>query len=344
MSYRNPDRTAGFSLVELTVTIAVIAVLVGVVVNLVVATTESQKYAERLSRATVVNQDLLDGMRQELASSVALFQNDTTGAAYRAMLDLDPGTPPLATSVLPTIDPVGIFAEESASAAKTGNSLLMARNAWTTEVTALSGSSYRVDVYRFIYYYLAAEQEGPRPGSPIGLNLCKFVSEPLADGDQIDRITDPVDLADVLQHLADATPDASGATHSPVQLVWIRKGDPAVVGTLRQIDPSYALSDVPLSPRSSPWTLVRDTERSSEGLLYYRHFSVASNHARRAWGVGRFGVIDNGGDGFPHGFEVQIVGPSSGRLILLHLTLATTNGRGHKAHSDMLTQVFVADV
>ena len=41
-------------------------------------------------------------------------------------------------------------------------------------------------------------------------------------------------------------------------------------------------------------------------------------------GVGRFSVVSNAGDGFPHGFEVQIVGPTAGRQVLLQLSLAST--------------------
>jgi hypothetical protein len=35
-----------------------------------------------------------------------------------------------------------------------------------------------------------------------------------------------------------------------------------------------------------------------------------------------------GGDGFPHGFEIQIIGPSAGRQVLLHLALMSTRRGG----------------
>ena len=84
------------------------------------------------------------------------------------------------------------------------------------------------------------------------------------------------------------------------------------------------MSSTPILPRSPIWEVLRDPVRSSDKLLFYNHFSVATNHAPASIGIGKFSVTDNSGNGFPHGFEVQIIGPSSGRQVMLHLLLANT--------------------
>lgn len=345
MTVRRQGREGGFTLVEVTVVLAVVTFLVGAMVGLSQSTADSQKYSERSSRAIEINQALLNSVRHDLGSTVALFQGDAVGQAYWSSLEFDPQAPPITSSRLPVANGEAIFAREATSGARTGNVLMFARQAWTTQLTCLSARTHRIDVYRIVCFYLTAEDGGPQPGRSTGLNLCQLVTEPLADGEQIDRIEDLADRTEVLAHLLQATPDDSGSSYQPVELVWLRADDPTVSGTIRQITSgSHTLTDTPISPRSWPWRLRRDTERSSAGMLYYRHFSVATNHARPSWGIGRFGVRDDTGDGFPHGFEIQFAGPSSARQVLVHSTIVTNNEIGMHAHSDLRAIVFVHDV
>ena len=166
--------------------------------------------------------------------------------------------------------------------------------------------------------------------------MSRWVSEPLVDGTQIDQITDPVDQAEVLLHLLSQTPDTKGATHDQVDVVWKLGEDLALADTLRQIDSTGGLSQTTIVPRTPGWEILPEPSLCGS-LLYYRYHSVASNYARPSFGVGRFGIIDNSNDGFPHGFEVQIVGPSSARQVMVHLTLVSTNNKGHKAWYGMQT-------
>jgi hypothetical protein len=263
---------------------------------------------------------------------VRLFTSDPVGLAYRSIVDWNGAALPIA-STLPTIAPTGIF-ERDTLTPKTGNMLLFARHAWSDEfVTPTNNQRYRVDVHRIVVYYLAKEAAGPQPGSPIGLNLCRFVGEPMADGTQLDKIDDATDFAEFAEHLRTGTPDAFGRTHSPVELVWVLGADPAVSGTFRQILPGGGISNTPQPPRAGIWKVERDSGLSANGLLSYRHHSIATNHAPAVMGVGRFGLVDNSGDGFPHGFEVQVIGPSAARQILLCTSVVSTNEHGLKAHA-----------
>lgn len=336
------QRQGGFTLLEVVMVTAILVSSILVVVQLFLRSNQAQELAIQLNRTTVINQSLLQGMRVELGSSVRLFQNDALGNAYLASLSPVGVRPPI-TCNLPTIDPNGIFRQEATTGSMTGNTLLFANHSWTDEFECLSTNRYSVEVFRLTRYYLSEEDGGPQPGTPIGLNLCRWVSEPMADGTQIDDITDPTDRAEILEHLRTATPDVNGETHTVIELVWRLGDDPAVLDTFRQIDVGGTLSSVPLAPRTSPWRVARDPRLSSDDLLHYRHLSVATNYAHSAAGVGLFSVMDNTGDGFPHGFEVQIIGPSAGRQVLLQLSIASTRRGGLPAVSSQKVVVSTRD-
>ena len=332
----------GFSLVEVIISAVILVILVYMVVSLTMSGTAAQKYAERVNRVTEITQDLVDDMRSELTSSVRVFHDDALGNAYLGLLDMSGARPAIAFR-LPALDANGIFEQEAVGETKSGNALLFARHSWTATYATTSANEYQVDVYRLVHYYLAPEEGGPQPGRATGLNLCKWVSEPLVDGDQVDKISDSTDRTEVLRAIYDGDPDTAGISHPEAEVVWLRGDDPSVTGTLRSITSTGNLSNSPQSPRTSPWQLLRDIPLSEDSLLYYRHHSVATNYALGNR-VGRFSQVLTTGDGFPHGFEIQVIGPSAGRQVLVHLSIATTNSNGTKAHCDLRTTAFVQDI
>ncbi|MHC4851788.1 MAG: type II secretion system protein [Planctomycetota bacterium] len=336
----------GFTLVEVLIVLVITVFLVSTMANLIITTGDAAKYDERMARATEVNQEIINDLRTDLLATVNLFESGPVGDGYFDALDKDPSSPPLGTSALPTVIINGTFAKETTSGAMTGNVLMFAGQAWTTEFTCTSSNSYLVDVYRIHCFYLTKEDGGPKPGTAVGLNLTKFVGEPLADRNQIDAIVDPVDQGEVLTHLLTGSADAQGDTHPPVKLVWRRGRDITELDAMGEIDPfTGMISSTPVAPRPpGAWRILREPPKSSSGLLHYRHFSLASNYGARRFGVARFGLKSSGGDGFPHGFEVQIVGPSSSREVLVHISIVSTNHKGTRAHSDLRTTMFVQDV
>lgn len=337
-------REAGFSMLEMVIASTLLAAMVFAVSTLALSGGEAQEYARRLTRATEITQDLVDQMRLELVSSVRVFGNDAEGNANLALLDLDGAPAPIASRRLPTVSANETIRQDTAGAEITGNSLFFTKLAWSDRFVCTSGRDYMVDVCRWIHYYMTPEDGGPAPGHPIGLNVVRVVSEPLADATGVDRITDPTDQAEVLLHLLNGTPDANGVSHAPCEVVWRRGALPSIAGTLRHIDSSDgSLSDTPVAPREMPWTILRG-EPVTSGLLSYRHHSVASNHARPSFGVGRYSVLNNSGAGFPHGFEVQVVGPSAARQVLLHLVVASTSRRGQWAWADVQVTVDARDL
>lgn len=313
----------GFTLIEVSIVMTILVGMILLVSELFLTSNRAQDLAKRLSMTTEITRDLLQDIRTELSTSVQLFENSALGNAYLGLLDFT-GEKPAINSTLPTVDAAGNFRKETSAGVLTGNTVLFARHDWTDEFKCLSGNSYLVEVYRLVRYYMVKEDGGPQAGRTTGLNFCRWVGEPMVDGSQADRILDPVDRAEVLDHMRLATPGVDGVQHPSAELVWLVGKDPAIAGTFRQILPGGMLNGAPLAPRNPTWDVQRDPVRSTDTLLFYNHFSVATNHASAIRGLATFAVMDNTGDGFPHGFEVQIIGPSSGRQVLLHLILVST--------------------
>ena len=143
---------------------------------------------------------------------------------------------------------------------------------------------------------------------------------------------------------ANATVDADGLTHDPAEVVWLRGELPSVVGTLRHINSGDgSLSDTPLLPRQATWNVQRKNP-VVVGLLSYRHHSVASIYSRDSFGVSRYAVESTSGAGFPHGFEIQVVGPSAARQVLIHMINASTQRTGQLAWSGMQLSVDARDL
>jgi hypothetical protein len=49
--------------------------------------------------------------------------------------------------------------------------------------------------------------------------------------------------------------------------------------------------------------------------------------------VGIFSRVDNTLPGFPHGFEVQLIGPAAARQLLIRLAVVSINRAGHRAYA-----------
>lgn len=339
-----PSLSSGYSLIELVIASTLLALMIGAVASLSVSGGRAQEYSRRLNRVTQITQQTIDDMRLEIVSSVRIFSNDTEGNANLAMLDLASAPTQLSGMLLPTVSANETIRADTTGNEITGNSLFFAKFAWSDRFVCTSTNEYLVDVYRWVYYYLSPEDGGPNPSHSIGLNIVRVVSEPLIDAGSIDRITDPTDQAEVLMHLFNSTPDAAGVTHDKAEVVWVRGGLPSVTGTFRHTDESDgSLSDDPLDPRPDPWNVLR-RDSSITGLLSYRHHSVASIYSRDSFEVSRYAIESTAGAGFPHGFEIQVVGPSAARQVLIHLVNSSTQRSGHLAWSGMQLSVDARDL
>lgn len=332
------SRQKGYTLLEVLISSVILVSMILVVTSLSKSGSDAERYASRLTRATEICQEVLDEIRRGLASSVRVFHSDAMGNAYANLLEL-PATAPRITSRLPALRPSGIFEPEPVGQQYSGNQLVFARHAWTDTYLAQSTRSFSLDVYRVHAYYMRQDGDGLVAGSSSGLNFVRFVSEAMVDGKQIDTIADPTDRQDVLRLLAAGRTTTNlvlqpSPIHAPIQVVWRMGEDPALVGTMRQIDTgSFTLVNNPLPPRNASWRIQIDAPRSSNGVLFYRHHSVATNWSPPAYGVSQFSRIDTTAPGFPHGFEIQLIGPAAARQILIRLCVVGNNRAGQVAYA-----------
>jgi len=338
------NHQGGFSLVELSIASTLLLGLVVLVSTLAISGTEAHDLSKRIIRMTEVAHEVTDDIRLEMVSSVQVFTNNTVGNDNLALLDLSEAPAPIGEVRLPTVDTNGQFRADTPGDEITGNSLFFAYLAWQDRFACTSGNEHRIDIYRWVHYYMSPVDGGPAPGQKGGLELVRYVSEPMADADAVDGIADPADRAEVLLHLVNATPDLDGETHAPVEVVWARGGDPNDSDTLRQIDAGDgSLSETPIagSGRTDPWEIL-PSPSGVTGLLGYRRSSVASNYERVAPGVSRFAMRDDD-LGFPHGFEVQVIGPTSARQVLLNFVFVDMTRKGLPAWSPMQTIITAQD-
>jgi len=152
---------AGFTMVELIVTAALLGGLVYAVSTLSLTGTESMDYARRLNRVTEITHEMVDQVRTEMMSCARVFGNDTEGLENLALLDLTGAPTRIASSRLPTISPDAVIQPDTAATQIAGNSLFFTRLAWTDRFECTSGEEYLVDVYRWLYYYLEETLKAP---------------------------------------------------------------------------------------------------------------------------------------------------------------------------------------
>ncbi|MEY4673557.1 MAG: hypothetical protein RL148_1341 [Planctomycetota bacterium] len=322
-------RESGFGFVEMVIALAILASVVLSISSLMQTGASAQDQGKRMRRLTELSQEVTDEVRSRMLASTRVYGNDEGGNAMMMMLDLSHSPQRTGVRRLPTIDFEGSFREDRPGDLLTGNTLLFSYLAWRDEFQCTSGKQYLVDVFRVVHLYLSPVGTGPSEQEPGGLDLVRFVSEPLIDADSVYAITDPVDRAEVLVHLCNATPDVNDDTKDPAHVVWHRNVEVNTPGALKQIDrTSGVLSEsvIPGTGRPSVWRILTGRE-GAVCLLALRRASVASNFDSFAGSEGRLGLLDLQ-QGFPHGFEVQVVGPTSARKVLVRLVLVETSRGG----------------
>jgi len=279
-------------------------------VGIITQTQVSNDQLNAWSLLTEWGQGAVNKMCLDIAQGRVIYENDALGLgpAYMNNLEMDPIYPILSTSTLPVIDPAGSFDDDTVTGTnRTGNAFLFVKEV-EPFIGDANGTDRRVDIYRLVFYYLSPVNHAIG-NKALSLRLVKWESKKFADYNQVISIPAGVERDTFVSNLF-----AGGL----IDYLWVPRNDQNNAfywidgaGSINGPDPNY--------------TIEKDTVESCIQSLGLTNASVAWNRENQFWTpdvVPKFGIADMTGDGFPHGLEIQVIGPNAARQIMVRLVLA----------------------
>lgn len=314
---------SGFSLMEITIVLAIVSVLMVVVYSMIEQTMHAAMFNESHNDLAILTQRAVNSMQTEVLQTRTVFQQDVPGAAYLAALDIPANAPVWTDSLLPVIQPAVNITPDTATR-YTGNSLLLARQLPPLTLTYDHDGNlitpeieFVADRYVFEYMYLSPHSTPSFAGSGRTLDLVMTTSVPFADYFQLVSMG-PAAIQRIVPKLM-----AAGLARA-----W-DPGQPAGTAFFELSGAADGVFDPPLSnPR------IRNAAMKSllPGLRGGRvsgkmSYSVAFAPASPAppyplrIPIRVFALNVSGRPGFPSGFEVKIAGPSGNRQVMTRVVL-----------------------
>jgi prepilin-type N-terminal cleavage/methylation domain-containing protein len=323
----------GFSLLEVTVTLAIISVIMVVTYQLIEQTMTATMFNESHNDLTVMSQKAVNAIQTEVLQAKLVFEEDTVGMAYRTALTFPVAPSVWTTSLLPVIDPATTtFTPDTATERFTGNALFLVRQ--LPPLTVLydhdgvnntAKVEFLADRYTFQYFYLRRDTGSSFARSGQSADLMRATSETYADYFQLASVTanpgalvqalidaglkqawDPgKPLSSAFYQLSSATDGTFGtALNNPtIPIVLTRSMLPGLFGGRvsgrMQYSVGFPKSPGPAFPIPQPLSVFARTNPSLPG--------------------------------YPAGFEVKIIGPSRNRQVLTRLVLMSHYGRTYEA-------------
>ena len=321
----------GFSLIEITVTLAIVSVIMMVTYQLIEQTMSATMFNESHNDLAVMSQKAVNAIQTEVLQAKLVFEEDAVGKEYRSALTFAKTPSFWATSLLPVIDPdTNTFTPDGATERLTGNALFLVRQLPPLSVLydhdGLNNTAdveFLADRYTFQYFYLRREIGISFAGSGQSVDLMRATSEPYADYFQLASVTarpgalvqkligaglkqawDPgKPLSTAFYDLSAATDGTFGnALNKPaIPVVTIRSMLPGLFGGRISGRMFYSVG----FPKTPPFPIPQP-------------LSV-------------FARPDASLPGYPAGFEVKIIGPSRNRQVLTRLVLMSHYGRNYEA-------------
>ena len=321
---RRARRSRGLSIVEITVGAAITVGLLLVVGEVVHVTATTQHQIDRQDRGWSVANEALASMRTAAFASRRVYGADAEGASLFGILDLA-ALPPLPGTRLPTPLVAGRLAPDAIGETSGGNALFLVLEEAPLDVQA-TGGRYRVDLVRFVAFYLTQRPERVVQARADRVDLVRFASRALADRAGLDAIASAGDRAEVVAALRARGIDRAWAAGQPAATALF------ALRVDNTIDPVPVVS--PTLPPAADWP--------PRAFLERERMTVAGNDP--ALRVPRFCQPVVGQPAFPSGFEVKIVGPSGGRQVLVRLALQAGTTVGGDLPVDVTKVLTVRDL
>ncbi len=303
-------RHAGFTFVEVTITLAVLTLLALVVERTMAAARTTEQQFEAMRRATERSEKVTYEILGEIGESRRLFGGDAIGQDYLAALDLsrDPVIPGARLPILVESDEL---APDAPGEPRTGNVLLFAveTDAAPVVVDRNSATLRHIDMYRFVCIYprrtdrLLVIDDNRRRAT----DLVIWRSVRFPNWAQITSIPDEAKQRAVVTDLA----RRFGCEHA-----WDPSG--AAGRAFYTLSATGTMSATPLvTPR-----IEEDLDLSDRGRLVYADCQLSPT-AAGAYHRRSIYTVDDPADWTPGGLEVKIVGTSSARRVWIHVVVET---------------------
>ncbi len=298
----------GVTLLEMMIVLSLFSFMAYCVMSLVNSSMVLTAHSESWAGLTEWGQQGVNRISEDLPATRRIFNDDLRGNLYLAALEPPVTHPVLGGIHLPITKDPGTFHADVVGAEQTGNCLLLCKQQPIFATVLLSGVTRRVDVYTIVFFYPSpvARPMGPYARSLI---LARWESIEFADYGELMSLT-ASDRAEVVSSLR---------TVRGVTWLWDVSKDPnqAFYGTN-----VFGIVD------AVPTATFKPPGASNQNLIPHLGLGFASlawNRTNATWipqRVPMYAIANAVGDGFPHGFEVQVIGPTGSRTILLRLTLA----------------------
>ncbi|HYK00939.1 MAG TPA: prepilin-type N-terminal cleavage/methylation domain-containing protein [Thermoanaerobaculia bacterium] len=323
---RNGQR--GFSLVEITVVLAIVSALMILTYRMIQETMTATLFNESHNDLAVMSQQAVNAIQTELLQTKLVYEDDATGNAYRTALKFASPAAVWTSSVLPVMDSTtAVFKPDTAKDRFTGNSLLFVRQmpplsivydddgvAGTPEVELLA------DRYRFEYIYLRRETRQSFAGSGESADLMFATSAEYADYFQLAAIK--AKPGTVVSKLIAAGLKRAWDPGKPLNQAFYALSA-ATDGTF---DPAINKPDIDVAKTR---TLLRGLIGAHiSGKMAY---SVAFATFPIPQPLSVFAKPQAALPGFPSGFEVKVIGPAGNRQVLTRIVLMANYGRTFEA-------------
>jgi|GEM_PF-983092 len=323
----------GVSFTELLIVMFIFSILGIMVYDLLVGTARTNLYLEANNDLSEYGQRLVNEIKTEMLQSKKLIERSSQGQDYLAALEMSGAPEPIDTCSLPTIEVNGSFspslvgdADHPFDPASVGNALFFAQ---AMRPYLDDSSGVRIDLYRLNYYYLGKDNSRTIAEESNILDLYRWTSVWFADYNQLYQLNNLDDGGATLSSTLTALKAADAATERPaISMAWSPDED------MDEAFYSFASGSLSSSPDGS-YEIERDTVASAiehlnspriGGKMVY---SVAFNTGQNfdlGDTVPAFATADTSDDGFPHGFEVMMGGPTGGRRVMIRLVLAADAG------------------
>ena len=304
----------GTTLIEMMIVVALLSVVALATYSLIRETNLSSGTLDGCNLLTQWGQKAIDEINLDLTQARLIYQNDTLGTGYLIKLESDANYPVLTSRRLPLIDPTGTFRQDTI-VTRTGNTLLFVKECLPF-IAAAGGTNRRVNIYRLVCYYLSSNAT-PIADKSASLRLIRWESKEFADYEQIMAISAPISR----NIFANALFTSRG-----ISWYWIPRNTPTNAFYSFDSDEWDDADDDDIDDAPKAISIIqKDTVQNIIGNLGYGTASVAWNRGSDFWVpdvVPKFGLVDITGAGFPHGFEIQVIGPTGARQVFARLVLA----------------------